>query len=116
MWRRAAEAAALRHLLGLGLTLLERNYRCRSGEIDLIMREHTTLLFIEVRYRKGLEYSSPAESVDARKRRRIITTARHYLRTRTGERDPPCRFDVVALWGEKAENIEWIRDAFQSAW
>ncbi|MEW8044186.1 MAG: YraN family protein, partial [gamma proteobacterium symbiont of Phacoides pectinatus] len=53
MWRRAAgergpaaEEAALRHLLGLGLTLLERNYRCRSGEIDLIMREHTTLVFI----------------------------------------------------------------------
>ena len=112
----AAEAAARHHLEMQGLIFLEQNYRCKLGEIDLIMQDEQTLVFIEVRYRKNLHYGSTAESVDPRKQQRIITTANHYLQTRVSDKIPRCRFDVVALWGQKQENIEWIKDAFQSSW
>ncbi len=106
---RAAEALAARFLEGHGLRVVERNYRCRRGEIDLIARDGATLVFVEVRLRTGERFGGAAASVDARKRARVLAAARHYLARRP---DTPCRCDVVLLDRLDAERVEWIRDAF----
>ncbi len=106
-----AEDIACTHLENSGLSLVERNYRCPAGEIDLIMRDRDGLVFVEVRYRRHDAFGSAAESVSSAKQSRIVTTAAHYLQRQRGE--PPCRFDVVAIGGEAPHRIEWIRDAFQ---
>ena len=106
-----AEDIACTHLENSGLSLVERNYRCPAGEIDLIMRDREDLVFVEVRYRRRDAYGSAAESISSTKRARIVTTAAHYLQRQPVE--PPCRFDVVAIGGEAPHCIEWIRDAFQ---
>ncbi len=108
-----AEQLALRFLERKGLRLLTRNYRCRRGEIDLVMQEGNFLVFVEVRYRKHNRYGSPAESVTARKQQRILNAAARYLMDAAGTKARPCRFDVVAISAE-GENIDWIRDAFQA--
>lgn len=105
---REAEDLACRHLESRGLRLLERNYRCRAGELDLVMRERDQLVFVEVRYRSHRGYGSAVESVDARKQRRLIDAARHYLQ-RHGTH-AACRFDVVGI--DAAGRVEWLRDAF----
>ena len=109
-----AEKAAQQHLQQQGLQHLENNYRCRTGEIDLIMQDGKTLVFVEVRYRKSTRFGSPAESVTATKQQRIISTANHYLQSRQGKKLPPCRFDMVAIAGKELQNIQWIKDAFQT--
>lgn len=106
----AAEALARAHLERAGLRLVERNYRCPRGEIDLVMADGESLVFVEVRYRSSPRFGSAAESVDARKRARLIAAAGHYLLTRAADR--PCRFDVVAADGETG--VEWLRDAFRA--
>ncbi len=103
-----AEEAALAFLRGQGLRLLARNYRCRFGEIDLIMNEGNTLVFVEVRMRKNDGFGSAAESITARKQKRIIAAARHYLAQSTAV--PNCRFDAILLCADKP--LDWIRDAF----
>lgn len=105
----AAEDRALSHLRGQGLHLVERNYRCRVGEIDLIMRDGEHLVFIEVRYRRRGRFGTAAETVDPRKQRKLTGAARHYLLSRGAER--PCRFDVVSL--DDRGRLDWLRDAFQ---
>ena len=105
----AAEDLAAGFLARHGLVILERNYRCRGGEIDLVAREGTTLVFVEVRYRRSGAFGGAAASVDARKQARILLAARHYL---AGRADVPCRCDVVALDALDPGRIEWIRDAF----
>lgn len=102
------EDLALRYLQRRGLHLVVRNYRCRQGEIDLVMRDNDCLTFVEVRYRKGESFGSPAESVTRTKQRRIILAARHYLQRYPSALD--CRFDVLALTGK--EQIEWLKNAF----
>ena len=113
----AAEARALAHLLAQGLTLVQRNYRvargpnARGGEIDLILRERDgTLVFVEVRTRRGTNHGGAAASVGATKQRRLVLAAQHFLRTQRTL--PPCRFDVVAIDGER---IEWLRAAFDAS-
>jgi putative endonuclease len=106
-----AEALACAHLERAGLALLSRNYRCPQGEIDLIMNDRGTLVFIEVRYRRSSHFGTPAETVDRRKQARLQTAAQHYLVTHRA--DLPCRFDVVAVAGEPP-SIEWLRDAFST--
>lgn len=101
----------MRYLLARGLRLVERNYRGRGGEIDLIMRERETLVFIEVRYRRSGRYGSAAETVTSGKQQRLLATAARYLQRH--RLDLPCRFDVVGISGAQLEAIEWIRDAFQ---
>ena len=92
------------------LVLLEKNYRCRFGEIDLIMREGTTLVFVEVRMRSNNYFGGAAASITTTKQNKLIRAARHYLsRLYT---TPPCRFDGVLLTGHHDPEIEWIRDAF----
>ena len=111
----AAEDAALRHLETHGLSFLDRNYRCRVGEIDLVMREHQTMVFVEVRYRKSDAFGSGAESVTRSKQRRIIKTALYYLQAKPHLENAPCRFDVVSIGGRLGNfDIEWIVDAFEA--
>jgi putative endonuclease len=104
----AAEDLALAHLQRQGLALKARNFTCRMGEIDLIMEERGTLVFVEVRQRSSSAFGSAAESITARKREKLLATARFYLARRADI--PPCRFDAVLVDGQG--RIDWIRDAF----
>jgi putative endonuclease len=108
----AAEAIALSYLQHRGLSLLQQNYRSRSGEIDLIMQQDGALVFVEVRYRKSSRFGSAAESVTPAKQHKLLKTARYFLQQRG--LDAPCRFDVVGISGRNQTEIEWIRDAFQA--
>jgi putative endonuclease len=109
------EAAALAHLKRAGLKLIARNYRCKAGEIDLVMLDGGVLVLIEVRYRATGAYGGAAASVTWRKQRRIITAARHLLLTRADLRRYPARFDVVAITaGAPAPEVRWIKAAFTS--
>ena len=105
---RDAEDVALARLRRRGLRLLERNYRTRRGEIDLVMRDGDTIVFVEVRYRGDASHGSAAETVDRRKRAKLIAAAQFYLQQKRWRH--ACRFDVVALQGER---LEWLRDAFR---
>lgn len=108
-----AEGQACDYLQQQGLKLIERNYRTRRGEIDLIMRHDETLVFVEVRLRDSDRFGSAAESVTPHKQRRIIAAAQHYLLQKPGT--PVCRFDVLAISGKKTRSIDWIVNAFQTA-
>lgn len=107
---RAAERLALDYLQRQGLRLRTRNYYCRAGEIDLIMNDGDSLVFVEVRQRSNPRFGGALASVDAAKQRRLITTARHYLQA-TGC-DAPARFDVVAI--DAGGTPQWVRDAFSA--
>lgn len=110
-----AEADACDYLQRQGLTLVERNYLCKRGEIDLIMREKHTTVFVEVRYRRSNRFGSSAESVDWRKQEKLLATAQHYLQQHPKAAQHPCRFDVVALTAKnKQQQIDWIVNAFQA--
>jgi len=104
-----AEALAADYLRLRGLRLIERNYRCRLGEIDLIANDGPVLVFVEVRLRHKADFGGAAASITAAKRQRIIRAARHYL---AGKPEPACRFDVVLLDALAADRIEWIKNAF----
>jgi putative endonuclease len=113
---RRGEDAAARHLESHGLQLLERNYRCRGGEIDLVMLEGATLVLVEVRLRTSSVFGGAAASVGPRKQRRFMLAARHLMMTRPAYRKLQTRFDVVALEAgtQPGETrIDWIRDAFR---
>jgi putative endonuclease len=103
-----AEDAAFNYLRERGLTEIERNYRCRFGEIDLIMRDVETVVFVEVRQRSSNRFGGALNSIDARKKKKLLTTARHYMAAKGAFSD--CRFDAVLLNGDN--RVEWIRDAF----
>lgn len=105
----AAERLAASFLERAGLTILERNYRCRFGEIDLVAASGATLVFVEVRARRSEAYGGAAGSITAAKRRRIVAAARHYLARQRASR--ACRFDVVLVRGSE-QAIEWLIDAF----
>lgn len=105
-----AERLAEGFLVAQGLALVERNYRCRLGEIDLVMRDRETLVFVEVRLRSHSEFGGAAGSITRAKQDRLLRAARHYLSREGGA--PVCRFDAVLLDGGKEPRIEWIRDAF----
>lgn len=110
----AAEDAALAHLRTQGLKLIARNYRCRAGEIDLVMMDGATLALIEVRFRSGNGFGGAAASVTPAKQKRLILAAKHLLVTRAELRRYPARFDVVAIGSVApgADGIEWIKAAF----
>ena len=113
---RRGEDAAARHLESHGLKLLERSYRCRGGEIDLVMLEGTTLVLVEVRLRTSGGFGGAAASVGPLKQRRFILAARHLMMTRPAYRKLQTRFDVVALeaGAQRGElQVDWIRDAFR---
>jgi putative endonuclease len=89
--------------------LLERNYRCRFGEIDLVMSDGPTVVFVEVRYRRNQSFGGALESITAAKREKLLRAARHYM---SGRKEfPACRFDAVLLNGDTQE-LKWIENAF----
>jgi putative endonuclease len=106
-----AENLALEFLQERGLTLVKRNHRCRMGEVDLIMQDGGVTVFVEVRLRTSSAFVAAGESVDARKQRRIIAAAQHYL---IGHPDAPCRFDCVLFARLDAAAVEWVKDAFSA--
>jgi len=108
-----AEERAWQHLREHGARLLERNYRSRRGEIDLIVQHSDSVVFVEVRYRRNTYYGSAAESVDARKQSRLIACAQYYLQNCPHLARLPCRFDVVSINGSNG-TLDWIRNAFDS--
>ncbi len=110
------EELALAFLLNLGYTLVTRNFRCRNGEIDLIMRDGSVLVFVEVRSKTVFQHGSPIDTIDFKKRRQIEKTARQYLaRNKIGE-ETFCRFDVVGvcLAAGKPPVVEHILNAFMA--
>ncbi|MGB5833799.1 MAG: YraN family protein [Thiohalocapsa sp.] len=107
----AKEGVARLFLETHGLRHVAHNVHCRHGEIDLVMRDDQTLVFVEVRYRRNERFGGALASVDRRKQRRLIATAGYYL-----QRHPtnlPCRFDVVAIGS--GDQVEWIQNAFDGA-
>ena len=108
---REAEALAERLLIGAGLSIIARNFRCRHGEIDLIAREGDTLVFCEVRLRSATGFGGAAESITGWKQARIAAAARYFLSARP---ESPCRFDVLLLQTLDVARIHWIRDAFSA--
>lgn len=110
------EDEALAYLRGEGLRLVERNFRCRAGEIDLICRDGDTLVFVEVRFRKDAGHGGPLASITWRKRRRLIRAALYYLHRHKLDWKVPCRFDVIGMgWEENRLAVEWIKNAFYAA-
>lgn len=113
-----AEQEALDFLQQQGLKLVTRNYHCRQGEIDLIMQDQNTLVFIEVRYRKNSTFGSSAESVTASKQKKIIHTAEYYLLHESTTKTPACRFDVMAIYPsdqpQSSLQFDWIKHAFEN--
>lgn len=106
-----AEDIACSYLQQNGLTLIQRNYQCRFGEIDLVMQDDDILVFVEVRYRSSNNFGGGIESVDANKRRKLVFAANHYLQNTDG--DQPTRFDVVALGPDQPP--QWICNAFMDS-
>jgi len=105
-----AETLAAQYLQKQGLILLQQNYRCRLGEIDLILQDGETLVFVEVRLRTNPRFGGAAASIDLRKQKKIQHTADHFLSTLT--RVPPCRFDAILMQSTEPGKIEWIKNAF----
>ena len=111
---RAAEDWVLAHMERQGMRCLERNYRSRFGEIDLIMQDEATVVFVEVRYRRSATHGQAIETVDGRKQARLRATANCFL-TSTRWRGP-VRFDVVGVAPEAGSakfQLQWIRNAIQ---
>lgn len=109
------ERKAEQFLTARGLRLLLRNYRCRGGEIDLIMQDAKNLVFVEVRYRKNVAHGSPLESVTSGKQRRIIRAAQHFMMLNPVHYDKACRFDAVGISGDQnVLKFDWIKSAFSA--
>jgi len=105
-----AEQLAAQYLQQQGLKLLQTNYSCRFGEIDLILQDGDTHVFAEVRLRSSAAFGGAAASIDARKQAKLLKTAQFYL---AGFRQiPPCRFDAILMQSADLKQIEWIKNAF----
>lgn len=103
------EQIAMDYLKRQGLVILERNYHCRSGELDLIAKDGTYLVFAEVKYRASEKRGNPLEAVNHQKQQHIRQAARYYLYQHGYAEDTPCRFDVIGILGTE---LIWLRDAF----
>lgn len=111
---RAGEDAAVRQLETAGYRILERNYRCRLGEVDIVARDGDFLCFVEVKARSGAAYGGPLEAVERRKQSQVRRVATYYL-GRFGNEVPPCRFDAVEVWlgpGGRPERLRVVKNAF----
>lgn len=105
-----AEQQAALYLQQQGLHILQRNYLCKGGEIDIIAQDKNTLIFVEVRSRASTLFGSAAETITRQKQKRIILAARHYLvKLRTKEASP-CRFDAILIDGHR---LKWEKNCFQ---
>ncbi len=106
------EAQALAHLQASGLTLLKRNYACKIGEIDLIMRDGDTTVFVEVRYRRGNAHGGALASISHAKAWRVARAAQVFMKASRLPADAPIRFDVVAIDGQPPQ-LRWLKAAFE---
>lgn len=104
------EEKAISFLHKQGMKTLTRNYNCKAGEIDLVMNDGGTVVFVEVRYRKNKRFGGAAVSVTPAKQRKIALAALHFLQSTKRDNDP-CRFDVLAFSDNERE---WFKDAFHS--
>lgn len=103
------EEAALRYLQQKGLVLIDRNVRCKGGELDLVMRDGANLVFVEVRKRASVRHGGASASVTPAKQRRLVHAAQVYLQRYPSP--PPCRFDVVAIDGD---TLSWLKNAIEA--
>jgi putative endonuclease len=111
----AVEAAAREHLVEAGLRPVAANANYRLGEIDLVMLDGDTLVFVEVRYRRDVRFGGGAASVDVHKRRKLVRAAQMFLQRHRRYADGACRFDVVEADGDpEAPRLNWLRDAFRA--
>lgn len=101
------ENQALTFLKRHGLQLITRNYACRLGEIDLIMRDGNCLVFVEVRYRQHRLYGGSSASVTSQKQQRLIRAAQLFLQLHPQYAELPCRFDLIAI----DQSIEWLQNS-----
>lgn len=111
------EEQAARYLKRKGYRLLASGYRCRMGEIDLIVRKGDTLAFVEVKLRKNADFSTPREQVTPAKQRRIRTTAAQFLSCNPALADCACRFDVAEVYAPEGTEtrrptIQYLENAF----
>jgi putative endonuclease len=104
------ERLAEAYLAARGFMLIERNFLCKSGEIDLIMKDQDYWVFIEVRYRENQEFGGALASITAGKQKKLRRAAEYYLLQHFGNTPPPCRFDVVGIEGQ--DEIMWVKNAF----
>ncbi len=109
-----AEELARSFLQSKGLGFCDSNFQCKTGEIDLIMKDQDMLVFVEVRYRADSDHGTPLATVTASKQRKLIRTASFFLQQHFGDRWPACRFDVIGIGGDLQHNpdIEWVPAAF----
>ena len=111
-----AEDAACAWALARGMTLPARNVRYRFGELDLVLRDGPTIVFVEVRRRRASRFGDGAASIDRKKRRRVILAARAWLASRPRLAEAPCRFDVASVSGDDdALRVKWIGTAFDAS-
>ena len=103
------EDQALIYLQQQGLHLLERNFRCKAGEIDLVMQDGKVLVFVEVRMRSDSKFGGAAASVGSAKQKRLINAAQIYLQRHS--MPPPCRFDVIAF---DDKQMTWLKNAIEA--
>ena len=107
------ERVALKYLLQNNLKKVQRNFNCKAGEVDLIMLDDDTLVFVEVKYRKSSDWVTALEAVTKSKQRKIIKAAQLFLLKNKNYKEWNCRFDVVSIQGEKQNpEINWIENAF----
>jgi putative endonuclease len=110
------EDIALDHLECAGLELIARNYRCRYGEIDLVMRERDTVVFVEVRFRRSGRFGDGIDSVNAGKRAKLVRAASAFLAEHPRLADAACRFDVLAISDDARSPLpDWRRNAFEAS-
>lgn len=108
-----AEEYALDHLQAAGLKLVTRNYRCAGGEIDLVMLDQKTLVFVEVRFRQNQRLGGALASVTDIKQQRVHRAAQRFLQTQRQYHSLPARFDVVSLEGDtQSPKLSWVKNAF----
>ena len=111
-----AEQQALEHLQRQGLRLLAQNWLCKRGELDLVMLDGDTVVFVEVRYRKHAQWGGALASIDGRKRQKLILAAQFFLQKEHRWADCSCRFDVVAMESTPSgtADLTWLKNAFDS--
>jgi putative endonuclease len=107
-----AEQQACDFLISQGLKLIERNFRCYYGELDLIMQDGKTRVIVEVRYRKNAKFGSALESVTKAKQTKLIHAAEIYLNSLQSNELLPIRFDVVGISGDG--QLQWVKNAFET--
>ena len=110
-----AEKIAATFLANHGLKLLVQNYHCRFGEIDLVMMEAKTLVFVEVKLRSNSQFGGAVASITLQKQQKLILTAQHYLQQHVkNQSHTACRFDAILMNKADINSIEWIRNAFET--